>query len=64
MAYVGITVHKKQRQMCLLTEAGSLPASMHTHGPHCARGSDRERMGAKEMHTVFPLVLDRSCRMG
>jgi hypothetical protein len=23
MAYVGINVHKKQRQMCLLTEAGA-----------------------------------------
>ena len=50
MAYVGIHVHKKQRQMCLLTEAGSLPALMHPHGPHCARGVDRERVGAKEIY--------------
>jgi len=44
MAYVGIHVHKKQRQMCLLTEAGSLPALMHPQGPHCARGVDQERV--------------------
>jgi hypothetical protein len=50
MAYVGINVHKKQRQMCLLTEAGSLPALMHPRGPHGARGVDRERVGAKEIY--------------
>jgi hypothetical protein len=64
MAYVGINVHKKQRQMCLLTEAGSLPALMHPRGPHCARGVDRERVGAKEIYTAFSLVVDRGCRMG
>ena len=37
MAYVGINVHKKQSQMCLLTEAGALlPQRIPTHREQCA----------------------------
>ena len=37
MAYVGINVHKKQRQMCLLTEAGSrLDQRLPTPWEQCA----------------------------
>ena len=37
MAYVGINVHKKQRQMCLLTEAGArLDQRIPTPWEQCA----------------------------
>jgi hypothetical protein len=37
MAYVGINVHKKQRQICLLTEAGELlPRRIPTPREPCA----------------------------
>ena len=37
MAYVGINVHKKQSQMCLLTEAGArLPQRIPTPREQCA----------------------------
>jgi len=75
MAYGGINVHKKQRQICLLTEAGArlaqrIPAPQEQGAAVCAErrpascvSVDRERRGGKAMHTAFSLVLDRRRRM-
>ena len=76
MAYVGMNVHKKQSQMCLLTEAGArLAQRIPTPREQCAavcterptarivREASTERRGGKEMHTSFSLVLDRRRRM-